>query len=74
MHFSVQESKDKMDVPEIEIEKIVLRKVAIPLHEPFRISNGEVATKESVIVELHSGGLIGYGEASPMHRQNSPAG
>jgi O-succinylbenzoate synthase len=55
-----------MQEPEIEIEKIILRRVAIPLHEPFRISNGEVATKESVIVELHSGGVIGYGEASPM--------
>ena len=48
------------------IEKIILRRVAIKLHEPFRISNGEVSLKESIIIELHGGGVIGYGEASPM--------
>ena len=48
------------------IRKIVLRKVAVPLVEPFRISNGEVSVKESVVIELHSPHGIAYGEASPM--------
>ncbi len=49
-----------------EIEKVILRRVTVPLVEPFRISNGSVAEKESVVIELHSEGFVGYGEASPM--------
>ena len=45
---------------------VTLRKVAIPLHEPFRISNGSVSVKESVIVELRRDGQSGFGEAAPM--------
>lgn len=51
---------------ELVVEKVVLRKVAIPLVEPFRISNGEISTKESVVIEFHAKDMIGYGEASPM--------
>jgi o-succinylbenzoate synthase len=56
---------------ELEIEKVILRKVEIPLIEPFRISNGEVGTKESIVIEVHARGddkssVIGFGEASPM--------
>lgn len=43
-----------------------LHRVAIPLHEPFRISSGSVEVKESVIVELSLDGVAGFGEASPM--------
>ncbi|MCW5982674.1 MAG: o-succinylbenzoate synthase [Bryobacteraceae bacterium] len=45
---------------------IVLRLAAIPLHEPFRISNGSVAVKESVVVEIRRDGHSGFGEAAPM--------
>ncbi|HWF43271.1 MAG TPA: o-succinylbenzoate synthase [Candidatus Kapabacteria bacterium] len=55
-----------MDTTEFEIERVVLRHIKIPLHEPFRISNGSVSEKESIVVELYSGNAIGYGEASPM--------
>lgn len=60
-----------MALVELEIEKVVLRKVEIPLVEPFRISNGEVGTKESIVIEVHARGddrsfEIGFGEASPM--------
>jgi o-succinylbenzoate synthase len=51
---------------ELEVKKVILRKVSIPLVEPFRISNGEVSMKESIVIELHAKGLIGFGEASPM--------
>jgi O-succinylbenzoate synthase len=43
-----------------------LRRVAIPLHEPFRISSGSVELKESIIVQLERNGHTGFGEASPM--------
>jgi O-succinylbenzoate synthase len=38
----------------------------VPLVEPFRISSGAVAEKDGIVVELHSDGLTGYGESSPM--------
>ena len=55
-----------MDTTEYTIERVVLRRVKVPLNEPFRISNGSISEKESIIIELYSGGSIGYGEASPM--------
>ncbi|HEY3876478.1 MAG TPA: o-succinylbenzoate synthase [Candidatus Kapabacteria bacterium] len=50
----------------LSIDRIVLRHISIPMKEPFRISNGVVSQKESIIVELYSGEFVGYGEASPM--------
>jgi o-succinylbenzoate synthase len=50
----------------ITIDYAVLRRVKVPMREPFRISNGTVSEKESIIVELYSDGGVGYGEASPM--------
>lgn len=38
----------------------------MPLVEPFRISNGEVAEKDAIVVAVTSDGLTGYGESSPM--------
>ncbi len=48
------------------ISKIALYWVQIPFLEPFRISNGAVAVKDSLIVEVQAGGVTGFGEASPM--------
>ncbi len=48
------------------ITQVILHWVQIPFLEPFRISNGSVASKDSLIVEAHAGGLTGFGEASPM--------
>ncbi len=48
------------------ISRIVLTHVRVPLVEPFRISSGSVAEKDGIVVELHSDGLTGYGESSPM--------
>ena len=55
-----------MNDNEIIIDQAILRRVKVPMREPFRISNGVVSEKESIVVELHSGDHIGYGEASPM--------
>ena len=50
----------------MRIDGIHLTHVQIPLVEPFRISNGEVAEKDGIIVAVQSEGLTGYGESSPM--------
>ena len=50
----------------ITIDRAILRRIKIPMREPFRISNGIVSEKESIIVELYSGSDMGYGEASAM--------
>ena len=50
----------------MNIDKIILTHVRIPLREPFRISSGSVSEKEAIIVALQSDGVTGYGEASPM--------
>ncbi len=51
----------------ITVKGIALHRVRVPLVEPFRISNGMVAEKEAILVEVMTGGgLVGWGEASPM--------
>src|ERR1043165_5491498 len=50
----------------IKVERAVLRHVKVPMREPFRISNGTVSEKESIVIELHTAQHVGYGEASPM--------
>ncbi len=50
----------------MRIQRITFTHVRIPLHEPFRISNGEIAEKDGIVVAVESDGLTGYGEASPM--------
>ena len=48
------------------VNRITLTHVRVPLVEPFRISSGAVAEKDALVVRLESGGLVGYGESSPM--------
>lgn len=50
----------------IDIECVKLRRVKVPMREPFRISNGSVDEKDVVVIELEAEGERGYGEASPM--------
>jgi O-succinylbenzoate synthase len=51
----------------VRIESIVLHRVRIPFVEPFQISNGVVAEKESILIEATSDdGVVGWGECSPM--------
>src|ERR1700736_2974279 len=51
----------------IVVECIFLHRVRIALCEPFRISNGQVTEKDSILVEVKTtNGLSGWGEASPM--------
>src|SRR5689334_16161260 len=49
------------------IERISLTHLQIPLKEPFRISGGEVAIKDAILVALGTAdGRVGLGESSPM--------
>jgi O-succinylbenzoate synthase len=50
----------------MRIDSITLTHVRIPLVEPFRISNGEVAEKDGIVCAVQADGLTGYGESSPM--------
>lgn len=50
----------------MKIDRITLNHVRVPLVEPFRISNGVVTEKDGILVGIHSQGLVGYGESSPM--------
>ena len=51
----------------VSIKSIVLHRVCVPFVEPFRISNGVVAEKESILIEATTeGGIVGWGECSPM--------
>jgi len=48
------------------IERVVLTHLQIPLKEPFRISGGEVAIKDAILVTVETSSSIGHGESSPM--------
>jgi len=51
----------------IGVKSVVLHRVRIPFVEPFRISNGTVAEKDCILIELTTDdGVVGWGEASPM--------
>jgi O-succinylbenzoate synthase len=50
----------------LQIERVDLHHVRVPLREPFRISSGEVVEKDAIVVRAFSEGLVGLGESSPM--------
>jgi O-succinylbenzoate synthase len=50
----------------IALTAIRLHWVQVPLWEPFRISNGEIAVKDAILVELEVSGKTAWGEASPL--------
>jgi len=51
----------------IAVKSVVLHRVRVPFVEPFRISNGVVAEKDAILIEVATDeGMVGWGEASPM--------
>lgn len=48
----------------MKIDKIVLRKMKMPLKSPFETSFGVTKEKYFIIAEVHADGLIGYGDCS----------
>lgn len=51
------------------IDDIKIIEIDIPYAEPFQISGGISYTRKSLIIEIHSGDIIAYGESAPF---NSP--
>ena len=59
--------KTELETRTIILKRVELHRVCVPLREPFRISNGVIAEKDAIIVEVQTGeGVTGWGEASPM--------
>ena len=49
------------------VKSIVLHRVRVPFVEPFRISNGVVAEKDSILIEVtNEDDVTGWGECAPM--------
>ncbi|HEY3458329.1 MAG TPA: o-succinylbenzoate synthase [Bryobacteraceae bacterium] len=48
------------------IAEAELYQVSIPMHEPFRISSGEVSDKEAILLRIGDGHHVGWGECSAM--------
>lgn len=47
------------------IDAIRVRELVLPFRIPFRISQGVMPARRSLIVELESDGVVGYGESAP---------
>jgi O-succinylbenzoate synthase len=48
------------------IERVSLTHLQIPFKEPFRISGGEAAVKDAILVTVETTSGLGHGESSPM--------
>ena len=45
--------------------RLVVRDLHLPLRHPFTTAHGTLAVKHNLLVELHDGDMVGYGEAAP---------
>ena len=52
----------------LRIDKILAYPIEVPLVEPFETSYRRAVTSPTVIVELHAGDFVGYGEATPVRQ------
>lgn len=64
--MSVRTVKELERMGPVAIDRVDAARVSIPMKEPFRISSGEVACKDAVIVRLASAAAFGWGESSAM--------
>ena len=51
----------------MKLDSLTLYLVRLPLVTPFTTSFGSIDHKECILVELHSDGLVGYGESAMEH-------
>ncbi|MEO2049248.1 MAG: o-succinylbenzoate synthase [Pirellulales bacterium] len=49
----------------VKIDAIRVRELVLPFRIPFRISQGVLLARRSLIVEMESDGVVGYGESAP---------
>ena len=55
----------------MKIKKVVLHKVDLPMHTPFKTSFGTVSKRPTLIVEVHSDrGHVGWGESAALPYPN----
>lgn len=52
----------------LRIDRILANPIELPLIEPFETAYRRATTSPTVIVELHAGGVVGYGEATPVRQ------
>jgi O-succinylbenzoate synthase len=50
----------------VHFAKVDAVRVSVPMHEPFRISSGEVTSKEAILLRATDGQYFGWGESSAM--------
>ena len=50
---------------QVKIDAIRVRELKLPFRIPFRISQGLMPERRSLIVEMESDGVVGYGESAP---------
>jgi len=46
----------------MKITRVVLHHLRMPLVSPFETSFGSIASRDSILLEIHGDGLVGYGE------------
>ncbi|HSH45821.1 MAG TPA: o-succinylbenzoate synthase [Longimicrobiales bacterium] len=54
----------------LEVERIELREVRLPLKEPFRISSGVMDTKRALLVRLEQDGVSAWSECAALSEPN----
>ena len=55
--------QERMSAPMIEVRRIILRDVSLPLVEPFRIASGTTVEKRFLLVQLvDASGAVAFGE------------
>ena len=50
----------------VRFAKVDAIRVSVPMHEPFRISSGEVTSKDAILLRVTDGEYFGWGESSAM--------
>jgi o-succinylbenzoate synthase len=50
----------------VRLDSVTARRISVPMREPFRISSGEVATKDAILIRVSDGEAFGWGESSSM--------
>ena len=48
----------------MKIERITMHHLRMELRAPFETSFGRIETRDCIIVELHAGGIVAYGECT----------
>ena len=58
----------------LQVERIVLREIRLPLKEPFQISSGTVSERRILLLELHHpDGIAAWSECVAMEEPNYSA-